>query len=218
MKRIIAFSGSPRSNGNSTIMLRHFLDAAREHTSLIEEYSAHDLHLEYCRGCLRCNLMGRCTVSTDNWQELSNKIANADTVVFASPVYFHHVTAPLKKLIDRFRSFLQVQITKTGLIHAPHRKWDADIVLLLTMGSPDTSEAAPVVDLFRFMRKIIEPDNQLHVIHGTRLAMGGQIEKSAEELAALYPKLKLPAELAAEDYQKNRKVLEKCMELGKIRG
>jgi multimeric flavodoxin WrbA len=60
-------------------------------------------------------MIGRCGRPGDEWQEIKEKLDLADLVVFASPVYFHHVTAQLKKLIDRFRSLFHVQITETGL-------------------------------------------------------------------------------------------------------
>jgi hypothetical protein len=120
----------------------------------------------------------------------------------------------LKKLVDRFRSFVHVQITEEGLIHTPHQEWKKDFVLLLSMGSPDPVEAQPIIDLFKYMTSILGADNRLHVITATRLAMSNQLIKNADELRSLYPKLQLPGRLAAEDYIRNQEILDRCYNLG----
>ncbi len=204
-----------RRDGNTSILLEHFLNGAKSNTDYAEEIIARDSDVEYCRGCLRCNLLGRCSINNDDWGDISRKILDADVLVFASPVYFHHVSAPLKKLIDRFRSFIHVQITETGLIHTPRHEWNKDFVLLMSMGSPDDSDARPVIELFEFIRSVLGKNNRLHVITATRLAAVNQLIKTKEELKILYPKLKLPADIAGEDYSKNQEVLKRCYELGK---
>ena len=120
-----------------------------------EYFIVHDLDLEFCRGCLRCNLLGRCSIRGDAWESLSRKILEADVLVFGSPVYFHHVTAQMKKVIDRFRSFIHVEITESGLKHTPWATWEKDFVLLLTMGSSDDSDARPAIDMFEFMASVM---------------------------------------------------------------
>ncbi len=215
MKKVLALNGSMRKNGNTSVLLDHFLNGARESAGFVEELIAHEINLEYCRGCLRCNLIGRCSVSGDDWDELSNKILDADVLVFASPIYFHHITASLKKIIERFRSFVHVQITETGLKHTPGKEWNKDFVLILCMGSSDVSDSGPVIELFKYIKSILGPKNRLHIITATRLAAVKQVLKTEAELEKIYPKLNLPASLAKEDYRKNQQILKKCFELGK---
>lgn len=215
MKKVLALNGSMRKNGNTSILLKHFLDGARNFTGAVEEIVAHTVNIEYCRGCLRCNLIGRCSMSGDDWVEISNKILDANVIVFASPIYFHHITASLKKIIERFRSFVHVRITETGLIHTPREEWNKDFVLILCMGSSDVSDASPVTELFKYIKSILGQKNRLHIITATRLAVVKQVLKTVAELEELYPKLNLPAHLAKEDYRKNQKVLKQCFELGK---
>ena len=215
MKKLLALNGGMRKNGNTSILLQHFLEGARENTADIEEIIVKDINLHFCRGCLRCNLIGRCSLNDDDWQEISGKILGADIIAFASPVYFHHVTAALKKLIDRFRSFVNVQITENGLIHTPWVKWSKDFVVIMCMGSSDNSDARPAIELFEFIRSVLGTDNRLHVITATRLAVVNQVLKSAKELESLYKKINLPAHLAQEDFIKNKNILKQCYELGK---
>lgn len=214
MKKVLTFSGSPRPNGNSTIMMRHFIDGAKKNSAHVDIVDPYKVKINYCTGCLRCNLLKECSVSNDEWQMVNDKIQDADVLVFASPIYFHHVSAPLKKIIDRFRSFVRVQITKTGVKHTAWKNWEKDFVLLLSMGSSDPIDAKPVIELFEFITEILGHKNKLHVITGTRLAIAKQIEKNADILKILYPKLELDRDLADGDFIKNQELLQKCYNLG----
>ena len=126
-----------------------------------------------------------------------------------------HLPASLKRVLDRFRSFANVQITETGLIHTPYQQWKKDFVLILGMGSPEPSDAQPVIDLFKYVCSIMGPENRLHVITGTRLAMVNHVIKTEDELSDLYRKMKLPEHLVKEDFRKNRELLGQCYELGR---
>ena len=214
-KKLIAFNGSLRKGGNTSILLEHFLKGANIKAVTAEAYNVHELNLEYCRGCLRCNILGYCSIRGDDWAMVAEKILDANVLVFASPIYFHHVSASLKKLVDRFRSFVQVQITETGLLHTPHTHWEKDFVLLLTMGSSDTVDAAPVIDLFKYITSILGPENKFHIITANRLAALNQLLRTEKELTKLYEKLKLPVHLAKEDVIKNQKLLDEVTDLGR---
>jgi len=213
--RLVAFNGSPRKNGNSTRLLQELLRGAHDAGDLIDEYTVKDLVIKDCRGCLRCNIIKRCSLRNDDWEAVSGKILAADRLVFATPVYFHHVSASLKKIIDRFRSFIHVQITETGLLHRPWQNWKKEFILLLTMGSSDARDAQPIIDLFKFMIEILGPGNTLSVITATRLAVPRQIIMNFQELTELYRSLQIPEHLAEKDFSRNQKLLQNCYALGK---
>ncbi len=214
MKRILAFAGSPRARGNSTILLENLMRGAQQNGAPCEVIDPQAIAVDHCRGCLRCNVLKRCSLNNDDWGVLSTKILESDIVVFASPVYFHHLSASLKKIIERFRSFLHVQITPDGLQHTPWQEWKKDFVLILTMGSSDDRDARPVIDLFTYMTEILGPENRLHVVTGTRLAAARQVERNADELSGLYKKLGLPSHLAGKDHHANQNLMQRCYELG----
>jgi NAD(P)H-dependent FMN reductase len=213
--QVVAFNGSPRQQGNSALLLREVLRGARDAGATAEEIVTGDLNLHFCRGCLRCNLLKRCALRGDDWQALSARIVQADALVFASPVYFHHVSASMKKLIDRFRSFVHVRITAEGLIHIPWHSWHKTFVLIMSLGSPDDADAEPAVELFRFMSSILGTGNRLETVIGTRLAAANQVAMPVEQLQSLYQKLGLPTELAEQDCERNRTLLKKCYEIGR---
>jgi len=211
---ILAFNGSPRRKGNTSLLLNEFLRGARQGNAHCEEIIAEETNLKYCKGCLRCNVLKRCSISGDDWGELSRKILAADAIVFASPVYFHHLTAPLKKILDRFRSFINVQVTENGLKHTPYHQWNKQFILLLSLGSPDDRDAQPIIELFTFITSTLGKGNKLSWVIGKRLAVGGQVGMSEEKLAGLYPKLGLSPSLSKEDFKRNQLLLQKCYERG----
>ena len=214
MKKIVAFNGSARKNGNTQFLLNSFLEGAEKSGAEYNKIDAHEINLDYCNGCLRCNLIKRCSIRGDEWNDLSAKILDSDVLVFATPIYFHHVSGQLKKIIDRFRSFVHVQITESGLKHTPHVEWNKDFVLLLSLGSSSDKDAGPVIELFRYMVKILGSKNRLHIITATRLGVTKQVIKTEDELADLYPKLGLSQNLVEGDFLKNQQTLTECFELG----
>lgn len=214
MSRILAFNGSPRPSGNSVHLLDRFASGTARNGVTTEIIHADKLQLKPCAGCLRCNVLKRCSIRDDDWSWLSEKILAADVLVFASPVYFHHLPAPLKSVIDRFRSFIHVAVTETGLKHTPWTTWKKSFLVILSMGSSDDTDAAPIEDLFRFMTSVMGPRNQLYTLKATRLAMTRQVIRSKDELYQLYQKLQLPSHLVDADYKRNRGLLRQCEAFG----
>jgi len=210
----LAFSASPRKNGNSTALLNAFAEGFCGAGGDMETVDAQACAVRPCRGCLRCNLIKRCAIRDDGWQELSLKILAADVLVFAAPIYFHHVPAPLKMILDRFRSFMQVRITERGLVHTPWQEWRKHFVLLLAMGAPSDEDARPVVELFEYMTGVLGPSNRLSVVAATGLALAGQITMDAAQLRNAYGKLGLDPDRSAEDCARNQVFLKKAYELG----
>ena len=101
MMKTVAFNGSPRPTGNTTHLLDSFIAGAKKHHAEAELLHPQKMNLEYCTGCLRCNMLRRCSISDDDWPELSSKILDADRLIFATPVFFMTVCAQAKALIDR---------------------------------------------------------------------------------------------------------------------
>jgi multimeric flavodoxin WrbA len=211
---ILAINGSPRRKGNTSLMLAELRRGAEEAGAIYEEIIADQLKLEYCGGCLRCNLIKRCSIKDDDWTILSEKILNADALVFGTPIFFHHVTAPLKKILDRFRSFMHVQMTETGLKHALWHRWQKHFVLVSSLGNQTVEDARPVVDLMKFMVKLLGAENQLTTIIGTGLGKVNQVVMNQDQLREFYQKIKMPEHLAELHFQRNQQVLKSCYQLG----
>ncbi len=215
MKKIVCFTGSPRLSGNSTLLLNEFLAGIDKNYNQIEIIDPYKINVNPCKGCLRCNVLKRCSVESDDWKDISTKILKADILVFASPIYFHHFPAQLKLIIDRFRSFMNIKLTDEGLEHKPWVKWQKDFVLLLTLGSSNTSDTQPVIDLFEYITDVLGEDNKLYSIKVRRMVAPNQINKDIDFLEALYRKLGIDVKSAQKDFEENVIIKKRCAELAR---
>lgn len=98
--RVLGISTSPRSGGNSDVLLRHALAGAESVSANTEYVRLADLEIGPCIECNACYATGKCAVR-DDYQQLLEKILEADRLIFATPVFFMTVCAQAKMLIDR---------------------------------------------------------------------------------------------------------------------
>ena len=108
MKRIIAFQGSPRSNGNTAQLIEKTLSGARDSGAETELIQINSLKMTGCKGCYSCKKkesLGKCVLQ-DDMTPLYQKIEKADAVIFGSPVYMCAMTPELKMVIDRLFPYL----------------------------------------------------------------------------------------------------------------
>lgn len=101
--KVVAFNGSPRKDGNTTILINHvFREIEKEgvETELVQ-LSGKKIH--GCIACYKCfeNKDQRCAVKDDFANECIEKMIEAEGIILGSPVYFTDVTAEMKALIDR---------------------------------------------------------------------------------------------------------------------
>jgi len=101
--KVVAFNGSPRKDGNTTILINHvFRELEKEgvETELVQ-LSGKKVH--GCIACYKCfeNKDQRCAVKDDIANECIGKMVKAEGIILGSPVYFTDVTAEMKALIDR---------------------------------------------------------------------------------------------------------------------
>ena len=101
--KVVAFNGSPRKDGNTTILIKHVLRELEKEgieTELVQ-LSAKEIH--GCIACHKCfeNKDQRCAVKTDAANEYIEKMVAAHGIILGSPVYFMDVTPEMKALIDR---------------------------------------------------------------------------------------------------------------------
>jgi multimeric flavodoxin WrbA len=59
-----------------------------------------DKQIAFCRGCFACQKTGKCIINDDAVQ-ITEKIAGAEVVVWATPIYYYEMTGQMKTMIDR---------------------------------------------------------------------------------------------------------------------
>ncbi|HED23504.1 MAG TPA: flavodoxin family protein, partial [Firmicutes bacterium] len=109
-KKLLAFSSSPRLNGNSETLLKEFCRAAENTGWEVELIRINNLDFKPCQACDLCARDGQCILK-DDMQEIYPKLAASDALVIATPVTFGSVNAQLKMFIDRFQCWWNAKYT-----------------------------------------------------------------------------------------------------------
>lgn len=100
MKNIIIISSSFRKDGNSETLAKAFAKGAASKGHQVRTITIRDLELKYCIGCLSCQKTKRCVLK-DSMNSIYDEIQQADTIVFATPIYYYAISGQLKTFIDR---------------------------------------------------------------------------------------------------------------------
>ena len=115
---ILILSGSPRRGGNTELLVEAFVKGASQKHH-VEVVSVHDYKVNPCMGCNACfKSESNSCVQKDDMPLIYEKMAVADMLVIASPVYFYGLSAQLKAVIDRFHNPIRdtYHIKKTALL------------------------------------------------------------------------------------------------------
>ena len=100
--KLVAIAGSPRTNGNSTALLRHAVEGAQERGATAEVLSARDLKVAGCLACESCKRSADAVcVQQDDMHAVYAAIRGCDALLLASPVYFYGLTSQIKAIVDR---------------------------------------------------------------------------------------------------------------------
>ena len=101
--KVVAFNGSPRPKGNTTILLNLALEELRGEGIETELVSLAGHNIPGCRACYQCfeKADGHCVVTGDIVNECLDKMRAADGILLGSPTYFSDLTAAMKALIER---------------------------------------------------------------------------------------------------------------------
>lgn len=100
---ILGISGSPKIAGLTSLLLDNVLEGAKRSGAHTEKIILNDLKFKACQECGGCDETGICVLD-DGMSPIYERLAAADAVVVASPIYFGNITAQLKAMIDRCHS------------------------------------------------------------------------------------------------------------------
>ena len=100
MKTLI-INGSPRSNGNTSVLIETLKNKLSGEIKQIDCYTA---NIMPCRDCGSCKNEKRCIIS-DDMQEVYSNIDECDNIVIASPIFYSELTGKLLDLASRFQIY-----------------------------------------------------------------------------------------------------------------
>jgi len=176
MKRnVLILKGSPREKGNSNTLADRAAAGAMDAGAQAESIYLHGLDIRACDACDLCDA-GQCVIE-DDMQPLYPKLAAADAILLASPVYWFTFSAQLKLCIDRWYGF-------------QGHKWQEvsrkPYGIILTYGDSDlyTSGAINAIYTFETMCRFLD-SRIAGIVHGS-LSEVGDAEKNPELMQKAY--------------------------------
>ena len=104
--KVVAIQSSPNLEGLTATLARVVLKGFESEGGEGEIVHLNSLEIKPCIACDggwgRCREEGICILE-DDFEELRRKIADADVLVFATPVYFGDLSESAKRFLDRLR-------------------------------------------------------------------------------------------------------------------
>lgn len=100
--KIIAFNGSPRRKGNTSILIDEMFKTFKHEGIETELIPLGNKKVRGCTACGKCKDIqnGKCHIKNDYLNFCIEKMLEADGIIIGSPVYFADVTTEVKALID----------------------------------------------------------------------------------------------------------------------
>jgi len=119
--RVLGIGGSPRSGGNTDILLDEALRGASSKGAAVEKIILNDLKMVPCQECNEMPNDGKCIIE-DDFQVVYKKISDADAVIIASPIFFGSLSAQTKIMIDRFQCQWRYKYILKKPLHGARKK------------------------------------------------------------------------------------------------
>lgn len=133
--KAVALLASPRRLGNSSGLAERLMSILGKSGHETKTYFLNSLSYRGCQACTGCKTRSETCVLHDDLAIVLEDVKGADTVVFASPVYWGDVSAQLKAFIDRTYSYLTPEFV-TGPVR--HRlESGKKLVFILSQGADE---------------------------------------------------------------------------------
>ena len=102
VKKVLIMMGSPRKDGNSTILAERVAQGATDAKAIVESFYLHKMNIKPCTACDVCrkDTSSDCNIN-DDMQDLYPKLRQTNALVIASPIYYFTVAAQTKLFMDR---------------------------------------------------------------------------------------------------------------------
>jgi len=102
---VLGFQGSPRKKGNTSFLLKNFMQAAEKLGAQTRIIEVTQKNIIPCKEYVVCERKGYCPIDDDVKSEIYPLIRQAEVVVLATPIFFFNMTAQLKAVVDRCQLF-----------------------------------------------------------------------------------------------------------------
>jgi multimeric flavodoxin WrbA len=104
--KAIVLHGSPNRGGNSDTLAESFVKGLKKTGSVeVIDFILNDMNIRPCQGCESCMTAKdhKCVID-DDMHQIYSVFADADVVVWATPMYWGYMTAQMKIALDRMEA------------------------------------------------------------------------------------------------------------------
>jgi multimeric flavodoxin WrbA len=189
--KILAINGSHRGRrGLTHTLLEEIRQGVEEAGGQWEEAVLADHTILQCLGCEVCHTEKsylRCVLEEkDDVKAIQEKMAGADIIIFATPVYVFTMTGLLKKFLDRINAtgdYLKLRLSKKGLLfhHINPVVCSKPFALVTVCGNIEKETSRNVVSYFRTYSRFMDAPQIGTLVRTAAMLLHN---KTAQELPA----------------------------------
>ena len=182
---VLVINGSPRKERAHTgHLVSLFVEGMKDCGANVDFVYPRDLEIGDCRGCFTCwtSTPGIC-IQKDDMAEVLDKIANADILVLATPVYVDGMTGLLKTLVDRTIPLLhgRFEIREDHCRHPPRDYFKkGKVVLLSVAGFTEMDNFTPLITHVKAICKNMNREYSGAVLRPVAWVLSGAKEQGVE--------------------------------------
>ncbi|MCI9079455.1 MAG: flavodoxin family protein [Lachnospiraceae bacterium] len=101
-KKIVVLNGSPRKNGNTSELVKVFIEGAQSAGNIVTEFFLDGMDIHGCKGCFGGHSSQECPcVQKDDMVKIYPAVKECDVVVLATPLYYWNMSGQIRTAIDR---------------------------------------------------------------------------------------------------------------------
>lgn len=100
MSKVLVITTSLRAKSNSDRLAEELIRGAKDAGHDVENVSLKGKKISFCIGCLSCQKKQKCILN-DDAVGIAEKVKEADTLVFTTPIYYYEMSGQMKTLLDR---------------------------------------------------------------------------------------------------------------------
>ena len=99
--KVLAINGSARKDGNTAILINTVFEELHKAGIETEMVQLSGKIMEPCKACWACGGIKNCVYNKDMFQEIFEKMTQADGIILGSPVYTANISANMQAFLER---------------------------------------------------------------------------------------------------------------------
>lgn len=99
--KVLGINSSARKDGNTAILMEKVFEALNKEGIETEMIQLSGKIIEPCKACFACGGKRNCVHKKDQFQNIFEKMTQADGIILGSPVYTANISANMQALLER---------------------------------------------------------------------------------------------------------------------